>query len=146
MCSYLRPVAANRHTAPEPGVGFLACADSPGGELCVTAGGVDLLKAILRGQQFVGWGEGGSGDAKRFLHAGNDEPAQPLAEFLCLLSDLANGLPPGRSDLHRSRGFNRRRNIGEIESNLSWADLAAIPETYATEWTCLFRNLEIVSG
>jgi NADPH:quinone reductase-like Zn-dependent oxidoreductase len=37
-------------------------------------------------------------------------------------------------------------NVAAIESGLSWADLAAIPETYATAWTCLFRNLEVVSG
>jgi NADPH:quinone reductase-like Zn-dependent oxidoreductase len=37
-------------------------------------------------------------------------------------------------------------NVAAIESELSWADLAAIPESYATAWTCLFRNLEIVSG
>src|SRR5262249_11361413 len=33
-------------------------------------------------------------------------------------------------------------NVAPIESGLSWADLAAIPETYGTAWTCLFRNLE----
>jgi NADPH:quinone reductase-like Zn-dependent oxidoreductase len=37
-------------------------------------------------------------------------------------------------------------NIAGIESDLPWADLAAIPETYATAWTCLFRNLEIAPG
>src|SRR5271166_5468620 len=37
-------------------------------------------------------------------------------------------------------------NVAAIESNLSWADLAAIPETYATAWTCLFRNLEVAPG
>src|SRR6476659_1285439 len=37
-------------------------------------------------------------------------------------------------------------NVALIESDLSWAELAAIPETYATAWTCLFRNLEIVKG
>src|SRR5262247_275093 len=37
-------------------------------------------------------------------------------------------------------------NVASIESGLSWAELAAIPETYATAWTCLFRNLEIASG
>src|SRR5712664_1114793 len=37
-------------------------------------------------------------------------------------------------------------NVAAIESDLSWADLAAIPETYATAWTCLFRNLEITKG
>ena len=37
-------------------------------------------------------------------------------------------------------------NVAPIESHLSWAELAAIPETYATAWTCLFRNLEITKG
>jgi NADPH:quinone reductase len=37
-------------------------------------------------------------------------------------------------------------NVAAIESDLPWADLAAIPETYATAWTCLFRNLEIAEG
>jgi NADPH2:quinone reductase len=34
-------------------------------------------------------------------------------------------------------------NVAPIESDLPWEVLAAIPETYATAWTCLFRNLEI---
>jgi NADPH:quinone reductase-like Zn-dependent oxidoreductase len=37
-------------------------------------------------------------------------------------------------------------NVALIESELPWAELAAIPETYATAWTCLFRNLEITPG
>ena len=37
-------------------------------------------------------------------------------------------------------------NVALIESDLSWAELAAIPESYATAWTCLFRNLEIQAG
>ena len=37
-------------------------------------------------------------------------------------------------------------NVALIESNLPWADLAAIPETFASAWTCLFRNLEITKS
>jgi NADPH2:quinone reductase len=37
-------------------------------------------------------------------------------------------------------------NVAPIEVDLPWAQLAAIPETYATAWTCLFRNLEIQRG
>jgi NADPH:quinone reductase-like Zn-dependent oxidoreductase len=37
-------------------------------------------------------------------------------------------------------------NVALIDADLPWADLAAIPETYATAWTCLFRNLEIEAG
>src|SRR5215475_8990041 len=37
-------------------------------------------------------------------------------------------------------------NVALIESDLPWSELAAIPETYATAWTCLFRNLEITKN
>ena len=37
-------------------------------------------------------------------------------------------------------------NVALIDADLPWAELAAIPETYATAWTCLFRNLEIQRG
>jgi NADPH:quinone reductase-like Zn-dependent oxidoreductase len=37
-------------------------------------------------------------------------------------------------------------NVALIESDLPWAELAAIPETYATAWTCLFRNLDLQAG
>ena len=29
---------------------------------------------------------------------------------------------------------------------LSWAELAALPQSYATAWTCLFKNLELEKG
>jgi hypothetical protein len=34
------------------------------------------------------------------------------------------------------------KNSADVEADLPWAELAAIPETYGTAWTCLFRNLE----
>src|SRR5258707_13132615 len=37
-------------------------------------------------------------------------------------------------------------NVALIESDLPWAELAVIPETRATAWTCLFRNLEITKS
>jgi NADPH:quinone reductase-like Zn-dependent oxidoreductase len=37
-------------------------------------------------------------------------------------------------------------NVALIEADLSWAELAAIPESYSTAWTCLFRNLELEKG
>src|SRR5436309_10341057 len=37
----------------------------------------------------------------------------------------------------------RASNVALIESDLPWAELAAISETYSTALTCLFRNLEI---
>jgi NADPH:quinone reductase len=37
-------------------------------------------------------------------------------------------------------------NVVPIETDLSWEEFAVIPESYATAWTCLHRNLEIKDG
>src|SRR5262245_102869 len=37
-------------------------------------------------------------------------------------------------------------NVLPIKSDLPWEELAVIPESYATAWTCLHRNLEIAEG
>ena len=37
-------------------------------------------------------------------------------------------------------------NVVPIETELSWEDFAVIPESYATAWTCLHRNLEVAKG
>src|ERR1700741_1552253 len=40
----------------------------------------------------------------------------------------------------------RAENVALIESDRPWSDLAALPETYAVAWTCLFRNLNLKPG
>ena len=40
----------------------------------------------------------------------------------------------------------RAANVALIDSELPWSQLAALPETYATAWTCLFRNLNLRAG
>jgi NADPH2:quinone reductase len=37
-------------------------------------------------------------------------------------------------------------NVAPIQSDLPWSVLAALPETYAVAWTCLFRNLDLKAG
>jgi NADPH:quinone reductase-like Zn-dependent oxidoreductase len=37
-------------------------------------------------------------------------------------------------------------NVVALDSDLPWAELAAIPESYATAWTCLHGNLELREG
>jgi NADPH2:quinone reductase len=37
-------------------------------------------------------------------------------------------------------------NIVPIQTEMAWEDFAVIPESYATAWTCLFRNLELRRG
>src|SRR5271155_5893154 len=40
----------------------------------------------------------------------------------------------------------RAANVAQIDADLPWSTLAALPESYATAWTCLFRNLEVSAG
>jgi hypothetical protein len=40
----------------------------------------------------------------------------------------------------------RAANVALIDSELPWSQLAALPETFATAWTCLFRNLKLSAG
>jgi NADPH:quinone reductase-like Zn-dependent oxidoreductase len=44
--------------------------------------------------------------------------------------------------------FTRARvsGVAQIQTALPWEEVAAIPETYATAWSCLFRNLDIKQG
>jgi NADPH:quinone reductase-like Zn-dependent oxidoreductase len=37
-------------------------------------------------------------------------------------------------------------NVVPIETDLSWEDFAALPESYATAWTCLYGNLALSAG
>ncbi|HHJ36035.1 MAG TPA: alcohol dehydrogenase [Gammaproteobacteria bacterium] len=37
-------------------------------------------------------------------------------------------------------------NVFPVETSLSWADLAAIPESYATAWSCLYENMKMKAG
>ena len=38
------------------------------------------------------------------------------------------------------------QNIYALQTDLDWATLAAIPESYATAWSCLFANLHMQPG
>ena len=37
-------------------------------------------------------------------------------------------------------------NVVALDTELPWTDLAALPESYATAWTCLMRNLALQAG
>jgi NADPH:quinone reductase len=37
-------------------------------------------------------------------------------------------------------------NVVPVNTSLRWAELAALPESYATAWTCLCGNLELKAG
>lgn len=40
----------------------------------------------------------------------------------------------------------RAANVALLDTDLPWSQLAALPETYASAWTCLYRNLHLAPG
>ena len=70
---------------------------------------------------------------------GEFKPGQKVAALMGGLGRTVNG---SYAEYTRARV----ENVVAIESALPWEDLAALPESYATAWTCLFRNLDIRRG
>lgn len=64
------------------------------------------------------------------------------SKVAALMGGMGRSIPGSYAEYTRVSA----RNVASIESDLSWEDLAAIPETYATAWSSLFQNLELVSG
>lgn len=76
--------------------------------------------------------------------SGEFQPGTPVA---ALMGGLGRTIP-GSYAQYTIASVNNIVALGAPGEKLplAWADVAALPETYATAWTCLFRNLEIKAG
>jgi len=76
-----------------------------------------------------------------------------------VVHDPAGALGKGTSVVTIMGGLGRTRNgsyaeyvaapatnVATIDTSLSWTDLAAIPESYATAWSVLHGNLDLLAG
>jgi NADPH:quinone reductase-like Zn-dependent oxidoreductase len=59
---------------------------------------------------------------------------------------VVGGMGRGRNGSYAEYTCVLSSNLYRLESPLPWADLAAIPESYATAWVCLFENLRLAEG
>ena len=59
---------------------------------------------------------------------------------------LMGGMGRGIDGSYASRTVVPAGNVVAVESSLPWERLGALPESYATAWTCLHRNLELSAG
>jgi NADPH2:quinone reductase len=64
------------------------------------------------------------------------------SKVAALMGGMGRSIPGSYSEYTRVPAS----NVTSIESDLSWEELAALPESYATAWTCIFQNLELSSG
>ena len=70
---------------------------------------------------------------------GQSNPGQVVAAIMGGMGRTINGSYAEYVTLPAS-------NVFPLETALDWADLAAIPESYATAWSCLHDNLSLKEG
>jgi NADPH:quinone reductase len=73
------------------------------------------------------------------------DPSGTLAEGTKVLA-VMGGLGRVRNGSYAEYTAAPATNVASIVSSLDWTDLAAIPESYATAWLALHRNLDLRPG
>jgi NADPH:quinone reductase len=73
------------------------------------------------------------------------DPSGTLAEGTRVLT-IMGGLGRTRNGSYAEYTVASAANVAPVETSLCWADLAAIPESYATAWLALHGNLELEAG
>ena len=73
------------------------------------------------------------------------DPSGVLAEGTKVLT-IMGGLGRTRNGSYAEYTLAPATNVVGVESSLGWADLAAIPESYATAWLALDGNLGLAAG
>lgn len=104
----------------------------------------------------------GINHAETHMRKGEWPEATPISGIEAVgtvAADPAGALPEGATVVAIMGGLGRVRNgsyaeytvapatnVAPVETSLEWADLAAIPESYATAWLALHGNLELRPG
>jgi NADPH:quinone reductase-like Zn-dependent oxidoreductase len=100
--------------------------------------------------------------AETYMRRGAWGEVAPVSGIECVgqvADDPSGRLAPGQTVAAIMGGMGRTRNgsyaeyvctpssnVLPLETTLAWEDLAAIPESYATAWSCLFDNLKLTAG
>jgi NADPH:quinone reductase-like Zn-dependent oxidoreductase len=119
---------------PEPAEGYVVIA--------VRAFGLNRAETYMRGGK---WGDvakiSGIECVGEVLH----DPSGRFATGTRVAA-LMGGMGRTINGSYAERTLVPLTNVVPIRSNLPWSDLAALPESYATAWTCLHRNLSLIPG
>ena len=73
------------------------------------------------------------------------DPSGRLAEGMTVVA-LMGGMGRTRNGSYAEYVAAPEANVVPVRTSLGWADLAAIPESYATAWSALTGNLELMPG
>ncbi|KAF8212471.1 zinc-containing alcohol dehydrogenase superfamily protein [Mycena galopus ATCC 62051] len=80
------------------------------------------------------------------LPANGDPALEPGAPVVTLMGGLGRTIDGSYAEYTCAPLTNIVPIPHALVTKLGWARLSALPETYATAWTCLFRNLDLHPG
>jgi NADPH2:quinone reductase len=104
----------------------------------------------------------GVNHAETHMRKGEWPEATPVSGIECagtVVDDPSGALPEGTTVVAIMGGLGRIRNgsyaeyvaapatnVAKIDTSLTWTELAAVPESYATAWSALHGNLDLQPG
>ncbi len=128
-------------------------------QLCVTevpdpvAGNEEVLVrvrafGINRAEQYFRQGQWGDVAAISGIECAGEVVHDPSGKLQAgqRVFALMGGMGRSRSGSYAELVAAPAANVVPIRSALGWSELAAIPESYATAWSCLFDNLAVRCG
>jgi NADPH:quinone reductase-like Zn-dependent oxidoreductase len=108
----------------------------------VKAFGVNQAETHMRQGHWPEWNEVSGIECAGVVKSDPDGELRPGQTVVALMGGMGRTIPGSYAELTNVP----RTNVVAVETKLPWAALAAIPESYATAWSCLFGNLELRAG
>jgi NADPH:quinone reductase-like Zn-dependent oxidoreductase len=110
--------------------------------ICVKAFGVNHAETHMRKGE---WPEATPVSGIECAGTVAHDPAGVLAQGTTVVA-IMGGMGRTRNGSYAEYVATPASNVAKIETSLSWTDLAAVPESYATAWSALRGNLELQRG
>jgi NADPH:quinone reductase-like Zn-dependent oxidoreductase len=108
----------------------------------VKAFGVNHAETHMRQGHWPEWNEVSGIECAGVVKSDPDGELRPGQTVVALMGGMGRTIPGSYAELTNVP----RTNVVAVETKLPWEALAAIPESYATAWSCLFGNLELQAG
>lgn len=108
----------------------------------VKAFGVNHAETHMRQGHWPEWNEVSGIECAGVVKSDPDGELHAGQTVVALMGGMGRTIPGSYAELTNVP----RTNVVAVETELPWAALAAIPESYATAWSCLFGNLELQAG
>jgi len=127
-------LAVEERPDPKPEPGFVV--------IEVKAFGVNHAEIHMREGDWPEAAEISGIEAAGVVRADPSETFMPGQKVVAFMGGMGRSIGGSYAELTRVP----LANVLAVETDLPWEDLAALPESYATAWICLFGNLDLRAG